>query len=85
MLIDELLLQMPYQFIVSESKDDYFELTAKPGIEAEQKDDLSRNKWGLSPFFPCRRLIPAAMKREEGAFGRPFFVPGHLGAPSRLG
>ena len=41
MLIDELLLQMPYQFSISESRSDYFELTAKKDIDEEQADDLS--------------------------------------------
>ena len=41
MLIDELLLKKPYQFVVAESREDYFELTPKPNIEVEQNDDLS--------------------------------------------
>lgn len=41
MLIDELLLVMPYQFVVSKSEEDYFELLPKPNIEAEQIADSS--------------------------------------------
>jgi hypothetical protein len=58
MLIDELLLQMPYQFIVSESKGDYFELTAKPGIEVEQEDDLS-------PIGPKDKITVEVLSTQE--------------------